>query len=89
MVVPTSGTTDTLYYDFEEGYHFGNGDANGNEFVNILDVTYLISYLYKNGPAPNPLIAGDSQCNGIINILDVTYIIGYLYKGGQRPCPFY
>jgi uncharacterized protein (TIGR02145 family) len=28
------------------------GDVNGSGTVNILDVTYLISYLYKHGPAP-------------------------------------
>lgn len=29
------------------------GDVNGSGGVNILDVTYLITYLYKGGAAPN------------------------------------
>jgi hypothetical protein len=29
-----------------------NADPNGSCNVNILDITYLISYLYKNGPEP-------------------------------------
>ncbi len=29
------------------------GDVNGTQTVNILDITYLIAYLYKEGPAPN------------------------------------
>ncbi|MEW5923039.1 MAG: dockerin type I repeat-containing protein, partial [Candidatus Zixiibacteriota bacterium] len=64
------------------------GDANGNGAYNILDVTYLISYLYKGGPAPvpYPLCSGDANCNCTVNILDVTYLITYLYKGGNPPC---
>ncbi|MEW5924777.1 MAG: dockerin type I domain-containing protein [Candidatus Zixiibacteriota bacterium] len=64
------------------------GEANGNGAYNILDVTYLISYLYKGGPAPTPypLCSGDANCNCAVNILDVTYLISYLYKGGPAPC---
>lgn len=64
------------------------GDANGNEIVNIQDVTYLINYLYKGGAAPSPIEAGDANGNGIINIQDVTYLITFLYKDGPEPvCP--
>nr|MBN2277003.1 choice-of-anchor J domain-containing protein [candidate division Zixibacteria bacterium] len=64
------------------------GDANGNGAVNILDATYLISYLYKSGPPPVPMGAGDASGNGAVNILDVTYLISYLYKSGPAPiCP--
>ncbi|MEW5923038.1 MAG: dockerin type I repeat-containing protein [Candidatus Zixiibacteriota bacterium] len=64
------------------------GDANGNLAYNILDVTYLISYLYKGGaaPTPYPLCSGDANCNCAVNILDVTYLITYLYKSGPAPC---
>lgn len=64
------------------------GDANGNLAHNILDVTYLISYLYKGGAAPIPytLCSGDANCNCAVNILDATYLISYLYKGGNPPC---
>jgi hypothetical protein len=64
------------------------GDANGNTIINILDVAYLINYVYKGGPAPTPyaLCSGDPNCNCVTNILDITYLIGYLYKGGPPPC---
>ncbi|MEW5923409.1 MAG: dockerin type I repeat-containing protein, partial [Candidatus Zixiibacteriota bacterium] len=61
------------------------GDVNGNGSVNILDVTYLISYLYKGGPAPIHEKAADVNNSGGINLLDVTYLISYLYKGGPEP----
>jgi len=64
------------------------GDANGNRTINILDVTFIVNYLYKGGAAPDPLEAGDADGGGSINILDVTCIINYLYKGGPEPvCP--
>ncbi|MEW5924063.1 MAG: dockerin type I domain-containing protein, partial [Candidatus Zixiibacteriota bacterium] len=61
------------------------GDCDNSGSVNILDVTYLVGYLYKGGPAPNPPIIGDTDGSGALNILDVTFLISYLYKGGPQP----
>jgi len=64
------------------------GDADGSNTVNILDVAYVISYLYKSGPAPVPSQRADVDHSGAINILDVGYTVSYLYKGGPAPnCP--
>lgn len=64
------------------------GDVNGDGNINILDVTALISYLYKSGPTPDPIQAADANGNGAVNLLDVTHLINYLYKGGSAPiCP--
>jgi hypothetical protein len=62
------------------------GDADGNGIINILDITFLIAYLYQGGPAPVPLEAGDPNCDEAINILDLTYLIAYLYQDGPEPC---
>ncbi len=61
------------------------GDANGDNSVNILDATFLISYLYKGGNAPYPAVMGDINGSCSTNILDVTYLINYLYKSGPVP----
>lgn len=61
------------------------GDATGDDTVNILDISFLIAYLYSGGPAPNPLDAADVDGNGNINILDISYLINYLYMGGPEP----
>ncbi len=61
------------------------GDANNNDAVNILDVTFIINYLYKGGAAPVCNDKADANGNNVINILDVTYLISYLYKGGGTP----
>jgi subtilisin family serine protease len=62
------------------------GDANGDGVVNSADVVYLINYLFKGGPAPNPIQAGDVNEDGVINSADVVYLINYLFKGGPEPC---
>ncbi len=64
------------------------GDANGSETVNILDITFLINYLYKDGPAPQFPNAANVNNDAAINILDITYLISYLYLEGPEPvCP--
>ena len=67
-------------------YVCGDADASGS--VNLLDVTYVINYLYKDGPEPVPPEGADADGNGSINLLDVTHVINYLYKQGPDPiCP--
>lgn len=61
------------------------GDANGDGVINSADVVYLINYLFKDGPPPDPLEAGDVNCDEIINSADVVYLINYLFKGGPPP----
>ena len=61
------------------------GDASNNMLVNILDVTFLIGYLYRGGPAPPCMPEGDANGDGRINILDINRIIGYLYMMGGPP----
>jgi len=64
------------------------GDANGDEDLNIFDVTFLISYLYLGGMPPEPIIIADVNSDNEINIFDIVYIISYLYLGGPEPdCP--
>jgi hypothetical protein len=65
---------------------FIHGDTNGDGAINLGDAVYLITYQYKNGPAPDPLLAGDVNCDGAVNLGDVVYLITYLYKGGPAPC---
>jgi PKD repeat protein len=61
------------------------GDADNSGDHNIFDVTYLISYLYMDGPPPISLRAGDANADDNINIFDVTYLIAYLYMSGPPP----
>jgi hypothetical protein len=62
------------------------GDANGDAIVNVADAVFLISYVFKGGPAPDPLLSGDANCDESTNIADGVYIINYVFKGGPPPC---
>jgi len=95
----TTGTHDVKVksrdgWGFESGYTspltvtiyaYLAGDADANKILNILDITYLINFLYKGGPTPDPYEAGDANGSGVVNILDVTHLINFLYKGGPPP----
>lgn len=61
------------------------GDANADDKISVSDVVYLISFLFKGGPPPNPLIKGDANGDGRVSVSDVVYLISYLFKGGPPP----
>ncbi|MFH2034823.1 MAG: S8 family serine peptidase [Candidatus Zixiibacteriota bacterium] len=61
------------------------GDANRDSQVNILDIVYIIDYLYKDGFVPLPVSVADVNVNESVNIIDITYLIIYLYKDGPVP----
>ncbi|MFH2035832.1 MAG: dockerin type I domain-containing protein, partial [Candidatus Zixiibacteriota bacterium] len=61
------------------------GDANDNNFINILDVTFLISYLYKGGPEPPHRSSADVNASCSIDLIDITYLIEYFYDSGSEP----
>ncbi|MGB2979767.1 MAG: dockerin type I repeat-containing protein, partial [Candidatus Zixiibacteriota bacterium] len=45
------------------------GDVQGDYVVNVGDIVYLVTYLYKSGPAPLcPLARGDVNHDGVINV---------------------
>ena len=62
------------------------GDVTGDELINVSDVVFLVNYLYKEGPAPSPLLLGDVNCDDDINVGDVIYLVNYLYQAGTEPC---
>lgn len=61
------------------------GDANGDSIVNIADVVFLINYLFKQDPPPNPPSAGDINGDCFIGVTDIVWLINYLYRGGPPP----
>jgi hypothetical protein len=78
-------------FDITDGFfaitNYVPGDASGNKIVDVNDVVYLINYLFKNGPAPNPMAAGDVNGDCSVVVGDVVYLINYLFKNGLAPVP--
>jgi hypothetical protein len=62
------------------------GDANGSGTINVADVTYLVDYLFREGPEPVPFLAGDCNSDDLVNVVDLTYLVNYLFRGGPAPC---
>ncbi len=61
------------------------GDADHNGSINVADLTYLVEYLFFNGPAPPCLEEADVDSDGSINVADLTALVDYLFFD---PCPF-
>lgn len=61
------------------------GDANGDGQINIADAVYLITYIFKRGPAPKPVAAGDVNDDDETNIADVVYLISFVFRSGPTP----
>jgi hypothetical protein len=61
------------------------GDANGDGIIDLGDLVYLINYLYKGGPAPDPLTVGDCNCDQTVQLGDVIFLMNYLFKSGPSP----
>lgn len=66
-------------------YHYLRGDANKDKKVTIADIVYLVSYLFKHGPAPAPFQSGEANCDGKVTVADVVYLVAYLFKHGPQP----
>ena len=62
------------------------GDANGDGETNLSDAVYMINYVFKDGPTPDPVQAGDVNCDDVVDLVDVVYLINYLFSGGPPPC---
>ena len=64
------------------------GDLGADGIIDLEDAVYLISYLYRRGPAPCLPELGDLNCSGVTDVGDVVYMNNYLFRGGPAPgCP--
>jgi hypothetical protein len=67
-------------------FHLENyGDVNGDGKIDPGDAVYLLNYLFRQGPAPEPLAAGDIDGDCEVTAEDVMYMINYLFREGPEP----
>jgi hypothetical protein len=62
------------------------GNMVDDEILELSDVIFLANYLFRAGPAPNPVCKADMNCDGVPDLGDFVYLINYLYKFGNAPC---
>src|SRR3990170_460006 len=82
----SSGSGTSYDYATIKYVQFLRGDVNKDKKVNLADIVYLVSYLFKFGPSPDPLVSGDANCDGKVTIADIVYLVSYLFKVGPAPC---
>lgn len=63
--------------------------TGGADMLNVLDINYLVNYMFSGGPVPPCVDEADVNGVGVINVLDLNYIINYFFAGGPLPaaCP--
>jgi hypothetical protein len=62
------------------------GDANRDGAVSAPDVVYVLNYLFRGDPPPDPYGAGDCNCDGAVNAADTVNLLNYLFRSGPAPC---
>jgi len=89
--VANSDQSDSNGNEIGDACDFVCGDANGDDAVNLADAVYIINYVFKGGPAPDPDCVGDANGDEAVNLADAVYLINYVFKGGAAPvepcCP--
>lgn len=67
---------------YHNSYTIVSGDANADGVVDMVDLIYMIHYLFLKGNSPLPLKAADVNADCIVDIEDVVYLINYIFRGG-------
>lgn len=65
-----------------------SGDVNGdnNPLVDILDLTYLVDFIFRGGDEPScPSEADLNQDGESAGILDLTFLVDFIFRGGIDP----
>lgn len=64
------------------------GDADNDGLVNLLDLLYIIDFLYTDGPEPPIPAAADVDASGSCDLVDILELIDHLYgEGAKLNCP--
>ena len=64
---------------------FIRGDANGDDKINVGDAVFIVSYIFRGGPAPDPTEAGDANCDDKLNVGDAVFLVSYIFRDGPSP----
>jgi hypothetical protein len=62
------------------------GDLNNSSIVDIVDVIFLLNYLFKNGKKPAHLVQADVNCDSRVDVSDLIYLYNYLFRNGKPLC---
>lgn len=61
------------------------GDVNADGIIGIVDVVYMINWLFDEGPDLCPEMMGDVDLYRGVGIADIVTLINYLFNDGPEP----
>jgi serine protease AprX len=61
------------------------GDMNKDGVVTSADIIELVNFVFKSGPAPDPLALGEINGVAPITSADIIHLLNYVFKGGPPP----
>jgi len=67
----------------------GNVNGSVGDGVNVVDITFLVQYLFKGGTTPPCKEEADMSVNNSVNVVDLTTLVNFLFRGGppMPACP--
>lgn len=75
-----STTSETFYYTGHPA-----GDLRRDGRINVLDLNFLIAYMFAGGETPTPVLLADLNASHTVNVQDLNYMIAFLFAGGPAP----
>ena len=63
------------------------GDANGDGITSLVDVIYLVNYIFKNGSEPANKQMMDVNLDCAVYLGDLIFLVNYIFKAGPKPLP--
>ncbi|MCP4569456.1 MAG: hypothetical protein GY841_17915 [FCB group bacterium] len=78
------GAADTAFV-YLKPVTYLRGDANNDDAINVADASFLITYIFRSGRAPEVTEAADANFDSDINVSDAVYLINYIFKQGPPP----
>jgi len=72
---------------FPECPILNTGDANLTGTLTSADIIYLVNFIFKSGPTPQPCQAtGDVNCDGGVTAADIIFLVRWVFHRGPPPC---
>ena len=89
VVIPS---TDTTFEYQAEVFPTLRGDVNRDTKITLIDIIFLVNYIFKSGPNSDPPALSNLNCDkkgdgtDNINLQDIIYLVNYIFDSGPHPC---
>lgn len=63
------------------------GELVIDQKVDVVDLVFLVNYVFKSGTTPDPLIAADVNGDCTVDVVDIVSLVNYVFKLGEELVP--